>query len=91
MYFESAVILAPIILLLNYLVAKRIGSLEEAIKSKESVYLTKQELVSNLDSLSRKLDGVEYKLDLAKLFALKESEISQARYENREEEDQCGK
>ena len=67
MLFESALVLTPVILVLNLVLSRRIKTLEEAVDRHTQLYLTRSELVSELDTLSRKLDVIEHKVDISSM------------------------
>ena len=69
MLFESAIILSPVIIVLNMVLSRRIKTLEEAVDRHTQLYLTRSELVSELDGLDRKLDQIEHKIDVAIMFS----------------------
>ena len=68
MVFESAIVLAPVIVLMNWLLNKRITAMEMQLHRHTDMYLTRTELVSELNILSRKLDLIEHKVDIGGIY-----------------------
>ena len=74
MLFESAIILSPVIIVLNMVLSRRIKTLEEAVDRHTQLYLTRSELVSELDGLDKKLDQIEHKIDVSIMWSRRAEE-----------------